>query len=302
MTASSTDAGIQAHRVTFDSAGETLAGSLYLPGHGDPSPGLVIAGPWRTVKEQVPSVYAELMARRGFAALAFDFRGWGQSSGRPMRMEDPFSKADDIVAAAAFLAGRPEVIARGVGGLGVCAGSGYLARAAALSDTIRSVALVAPGLPSHPTVVAEVGGEAGVAAIERLAHDAREAYDRTGQETLVTAVPATPESTVAGADYYTNPQRGLVPAWDNLFNPASWTSWLTFDAQDAAPHLTAPLLVISSDAAVSPSSVRQFIAKVPHPVEQIWIPGVPQFDWYDQPGPTGLAADAVAAHFDATLR
>ncbi|MEU7876278.1 alpha/beta fold hydrolase [Dactylosporangium sp. NPDC049140] len=145
---------------------------------------------FRTVKEQVPSTYAELTARRGFAALAFDFRGWGESAGRPMRMEDPFSKADDIVAAAASLDGRPEAIAGRVGGLGVCAGGGYLVRAAASSDAIRSVTLVAPGLPSHPTVVAEVGGEAGVAGLERLARDAAEAYARTGQETLVAAHPA----------------------------------------------------------------------------------------------------------------
>jgi uncharacterized protein len=307
VTTSRTDAGVRIRRVTFDAAGERLAGLLFLPDRDGPCPGVVIAGPWRTVKEQVPSTYAELLARRGFAALAFDFRGWGESSGRPTRMEDPFHKADDLVAAAGLLAaglsaGRTEVIAGGVGGLGVCAGSGYLARAAAASDAFRSVALVAPGLPSHATVVAEVGGAAGVATLERLAHEARDTFARTGEELLVPAVSSTPQNTVPGADYYTNPRRGLVAAWDNRFNPASWTSWLAFDAQDAAAGLTAPLLVVTSDAAVSPESVREFVAKVPRPVEQIWVPGVPQFDWYDQPGPTALAADAAAAHFDATMR
>jgi len=106
---------------------------------------------------------------------------------------------------------------------------------------------------------------------------------------------------VPGADYYTNPERGLVPQWDNTFNPASWTQWLDFDAQAAAPALTQPLLVVTSDAAAAPESVREFITQVPHDVEQLWVDGITQFDWYDHSEPVRLAADRAATHFAATL-
>jgi uncharacterized protein len=299
MSASTTKGTTRSERVRFSSAGETLAGVLFLPEGSGPFPGLVVTGPWKTVKEQVSAGYARELAARGYAALAFDFRSWGESTGRPRSMEDPLAKADDIVAAAAFLATHPEVVPGAIGGLGVCASSGYLTRAASLSPIIASVALVAPGLPSHDTVVAQLGGEAGIAMLEGLAKEARDQFERTGVEQFERAVAPTTENTVPGADYYTNPRRGLIPEWDNTFNPASWTHWLAFDAQEAAPRLTQPLFVITSDAAVSPQSVREFIAKVPHPVDQQWVDNIPQFDWYDQPGPMKLAADAIASHFRA---
>jgi AcrR family transcriptional regulator len=114
--------------------------------------------------------------------------------------------------------------------------------------------------------------------------------------------PADRCAAVAGADYYTDPDRGAVALWDNTFNPASWTDWLDYDAQAAAPLLTQPLLVVHSDAAASPESVREFVALVPGHVEQLWLTDVGQFDFYDGRDALAAAADAVAAHVDrATL-
>jgi len=73
------------------------------------------------------------------------------------------------------------------------------------------------------------------------------------------------EDPAAGGDYYTNPDRGLIPEWDNTFNAASWSSWIPFDVHALAPKLTQPLLVVHSDAAVNPDSVREFVTKVSGP-------------------------------------
>ena len=69
--------------VDFEGDGARLAGDLYLPAGNGPHPGVVLTGPFSNVKEQVPATYAELFAQRGFAALAFDHRGWGASEGQP---------------------------------------------------------------------------------------------------------------------------------------------------------------------------------------------------------------------------
>lgn len=55
-------------------AGDRLVGDLYLPAAtaGD-LPALAVTGSWTTVKEQMASLYAQRLAQRGFAALAFDF-------------------------------------------------------------------------------------------------------------------------------------------------------------------------------------------------------------------------------------
>ncbi|MFJ1767623.1 alpha/beta hydrolase [Amycolatopsis sp. NPDC088138] len=283
---------ITVERVVFASAGVDLAGDLYRPASDvdGPRTAVVVAGAWRTVKEQMPAAYARELAARGFSALAFDFRSWGASGGRPRSMEDPLAKADDLVAAAEYLSSRPDVDR--VAGLGICASGAYLATAATRTSLFSSVALVAPALPSRDTVVATLGGPQGVAALRDAGREAREWYERTGEERLEPAVPSTDE-------YFADPARGAIPQWDNTFNPASWDQWLDFDAQASASRLTAPLLVVHSDAAASPESVREFVALVPGPVEQIWLDDVAQYDFYDQPGPVKTAADAVARHFAA---
>lgn len=56
-----------------------LAANLYLPKDAKDAPVVVVTGAWTTVKEQMPAVYAQALAERGYAALTFDFRGWGKA-------------------------------------------------------------------------------------------------------------------------------------------------------------------------------------------------------------------------------
>jgi fermentation-respiration switch protein FrsA (DUF1100 family) len=62
-----------------------IAGDLYLP----KNPGtkllavLAISGPFGAVKEQSSGLYAQNMAERGFAVLAFDPSYTGESGGEP---------------------------------------------------------------------------------------------------------------------------------------------------------------------------------------------------------------------------
>jgi uncharacterized protein len=111
------DAGtVRTERVTFNSNGEKLVGTLYLPSNVSATrmaPGVVVTGAWMTIKEQMPAVYARELAERGYVALAFDFRGWGESAGKVRAMEDPRVKIEDIKAAVRFLDARAETAQRG---------------------------------------------------------------------------------------------------------------------------------------------------------------------------------------------
>ena len=87
---------VETVRVTFESQGETLVGTLYLPEDrraGEPLNAVVVTGAWTTVKEQMPATYAAALAARGYAALTFDFRGWGESAGSPRQLEDPSARS-----------------------------------------------------------------------------------------------------------------------------------------------------------------------------------------------------------------
>ena len=64
--------------------GIELAGDLYVPGNaGGKLAAIAVCGPFGAVKEQAAGLYADELAKRGFAAVAFDpsFIGGGRGSG-----------------------------------------------------------------------------------------------------------------------------------------------------------------------------------------------------------------------------
>lgn len=287
--------------VTFVSQDATLAGHLYLPPDYQGQrqlPAVVVTGAWTTVKEQMPGSYAAELARRGFAALAFDFRGWGGSQGEPRFLEDPERKTQDIVAAAAFLAARPEVDAARVGGLGVCASAGYMSDAARRSPDIRALALVAPWLHDRQIVEAVYGGKEGVAG---LLAKGRAAQASETPVIIEAASTTNADALMYQAPYYTETDRGLIPEYDNLFNVASWEPWLTYDGIRVADVLQTPTLAVHSKAAVIPDGVTEFVRRMGRRASILWLDEVSQFDFYDQPEPVRASSNAVAEHFRSTF-
>lgn len=289
-------------RVVFESHGHRLVGDLYLPDDhqpGDRVPGVLVTGAWTTVKEQMPALHAAAMADRGYAALAFDFRNWGQSEGDQRQLEHPELKTQDIVAAAAFLASRPEVDPDRIYGLGVCASAGYMADATARSPHIQSVALVAPWLHDAEIVDAVYGAE-NVDTLIGLSRDAQEAFDANGDIRCVPAAGAEGSNAVMqNAPYYTDPERGLIPEYDNLFNVASWQPWLTYDAMTAASDLrNTPVLIVHSEAAAIPQGAHAFFDRLEGPKEQLWLDDVTQFDFYDDRHTIAVWADSVRDFFE----
>ena len=103
-----------------------LAANLYLPKEVKNAPVIIVTGAWTTVKEQMPAFYAQALAERGYAALTFDFRGWGESKDAVMYLEDPARKTADIRAVIGAVSQLDDVDASRIGGLGICASSGYM--------------------------------------------------------------------------------------------------------------------------------------------------------------------------------
>ncbi|KPF66531.1 dienelactone hydrolase [beta proteobacterium AAP99] len=296
---------VRTERVTFISGGETLVGTLYIPtgvNARNKAPAAVVTGAWMTIKEQMSGRYARELAERGVVALAFDFRSWGESGGLPRAMENPRAKTEDIRAAVSFLQTRRDVDVQRIGGLGICASAGYMAQAAATTPAIKSVALVAPWLHDARIVEQVYGGAASVQNLINASRTAEQAFRSTGKATLVLAASSTDKTAVMfQVPYYTEADRGLIPQWENRFNVASWEAWLTFDAQQFAPRMAQPTLVVHSEAAAIPQGARQFLGNLKGKKTELWLDGVNQLDFYDREQPVDRSADAVRAHFAATL-
>lgn len=292
-------------RVIFESGGAEIVGDLYLPAtykEGQKLPAIVVTGAWMTVRQQMPARYAREVADRGFAALIFDFRGWGESANERRQFEDPQTKIADIEAAVRYLATRPEADSARIGGLGICASSGYMVTAAVATPAIKSVALVAPWLQDAEVVAQTYGGTEGVAKLEAAGDAAEAAYRRTGKQDFVPAASMTDDRSIMfKAPYYTEADRGMIPAWRNEADTAFWRGWLSFDAIQVAPRLRQPFLMVHSEAAAIPQGAHKFYGQVAAAKHELWLENVSQFDFYDSSTPVNTAADAVAAHFRDTL-
>lgn len=288
-------------KVTFESHGQTLAGNLYLPDsyiEGQKLSGVVVTGAWTTVKEQMAGSYAAKLADRGYAALSFDFRGWGQSEDSIKYLEDPKRKTEDINAAVNYLATRSEVDKNRIAGLGICASAGYMSDAALQNDHMKSLALVAPWLHDAEIVNAVYGGEAGVKNLIQISRDA----EKASEPVILEAASMTNESAVMyQAPYYTETDRGLIPEYDNKFNAASWEGWLTYDAVETADKLEKPTLLVHSEAAAIPQGAREYAKRMGDNVTTVWVENATQFDFYDAPETVSRSVDEVVSHFQRTL-
>ena len=119
--------------------GIELTGDLYLPQDAKGKLAAVaVSGPFGAVKEQCSGLYAEELASRGFAALAFDPSFIGESGGTVRNVASPDINTEDFSAAVDFLATRDFVDGEKIGILGICGFGGMALNAAAMDTRIKA--------------------------------------------------------------------------------------------------------------------------------------------------------------------
>jgi fermentation-respiration switch protein FrsA (DUF1100 family) len=129
---------LQREQVYFESDGLTLAGHLYLPAGQPPYPVVIVCHGLTSCKEN-HAEFACFSQKRGLAALAFDFRGHGESQGcLDARV------LHDISAAVAYLRGRPEVDADRLVIRGSSMGGHYALHAGAVYPALKAVVAICP--------------------------------------------------------------------------------------------------------------------------------------------------------------
>jgi fermentation-respiration switch protein FrsA (DUF1100 family) len=286
---------------TFTSAGERLAGVLYLSAQ-QPVASVVTTGPLTSVKEQATGAYARALAERGFAALAFDHRTFGESEGEPRQFERPEGKADDVRAAVTALRADDRTRDLPVVAVGICAGGGYMAKAVADDPSISAFAGVA-GYYSDAAAFAEASPDAYQAAIDRgLAAEKR--WRETGAtETIPAVAPDGGEVAMPlreAYDFY-GTSRGAVDNYTNGFAVQSLAYTTSFDAQEAAARIGVPFLLVHSEHALAPPLARNFYAAVNTQKSELWLESQGQIDFYDQPRLIDPATDAIAEHLTTAV-
>jgi hypothetical protein len=304
-------AAMARRRITFTSEGVELVGDLRLPvaetgtgagagaGRGARAgwPAIVLTGPFTGVKEQVTGSYAELLASAGFATLAFDHRGFGESGGRRQH-EDSQGKLADLREAVSALAARAEVDPGRIGAVGICLGGGYAVRAAAGDPRIRAVAGIAGGYNSP----AEMAASMGIGEYRAALKAAVDRYD-----SYLPAVAADGAEAAMGGDEpyaYYGTLRSRSPHWRNEVTRGSLHSLMTFDALGAAELLAGtPLLIIHGerDAYCSPALAQAVYDRTRGDKEIRWLDAGLHTDLYDNQPYVSQAAAAAAEFFHRRL-
>lgn len=122
--------------------GIVLSGDYYLPKNkeNEKLPALAISGPFGAVKEQSSGLYANHMAEKGFAVIAFDPSYTGESGGEPRNIASSDINTEDFSAAVDFLGLQKNVDRDKIGIIGICGFGGFALNATAIDKRVKAVA------------------------------------------------------------------------------------------------------------------------------------------------------------------
>ncbi|MND82007.1 Alpha/beta hydrolase family protein [compost metagenome] len=281
-------------KVTFRNRyGLTLSGDLYLPKTRTERSlaALVVSGPFGAVKEQASGLYAQTMAERGFATLAFDPSFTGESGGEPRSVASPDINTEDFSAAVDFLGLHPSVDRERIGMIGICGWGGMALNAAAVDKRVKAVVAVTM---YDMTRVMSRGYNDSVTPEQRT--QTLEQLSRKRWEDAEAGTPAyqPPYNVLRGgepqfmadyADYYMTP-RGYHSRAVNSGNAWTQTNALSFMnmplltyIQEIAPR---PILLIHGEKAHSRYFSETAYAAAAEPKALMIIPGANHVDLYDR--------------------
>jgi len=273
--------------------GITLAADLYLPkNHGTGKlAAIVVSGPFGAVKEQSSGLYAQTMAERGFATLAFDPSFTGESGGEPRNVASPDINTEDFSAAVDFIGLRPEIDRERIGVIGICGWGGMALSTAAIDKRIK--AMVASTMYDMTRLMSKgyndsVTLQQRTETLEELSRqrwsDADKGEPAYGPVSLELK-GGEPQFVVEYAAYYKT-GRGFHPRAVNsnaswtLTNPLSFMKLpiLTYIAE-ISPR---PILLVHGEKAHSRYFSETAYAAAAEPKELMIIPGATHTDLYDQ--------------------
>lgn len=282
--------------VTFKNRyGITLSGDLYLPKNAgsEKLSSLAISGPFGAVKEQSSGLYANQMAERGFAVVAFDPSYTGESGGEPRNIASPDINTEDFSAAVDFLGLQKNVDRNKIGIIGICGWAGFALNATVVDKRIKAVATTSM---YDMTRVMSKGYNDVVTLDERtksLEQMSQQRWKDAENKTYAPSSNNLPEKITGNEpqfikdyfDYYKTP-RGFHPR--SINSNASWTATNALSFMNM-PILTyikeispRPILLIAGENAHSRYFSEDAFKMAAEPKELMIIPNAVHVDLYDK--------------------
>jgi fermentation-respiration switch protein FrsA (DUF1100 family) len=285
-------------KVTFKNRyGITLTGYLYIPKNSgnEKLAALAVSGPYGAVKEQASGLYANTMASKGFAVVAFDPSYTGESGGEPRGVASPEIYTEDLSAAIDFLGIQPFVDREKTGIIGICGFGGFALNATAVDKRVKAVAVASMYDMSRVTAKGyfdSMTTEQRTKVLEQLslqrwtdAENGKPAYATGGLPKPGELTGEEPEFVKGYVDYYKT-ERGFHPR--SINSNGSWTVTNPLSLMNM-PILTyikeispRPVLIIAGENAHSRYFSEDAYKAANEPKELLIIPDAVHTDLYDR--------------------
>lgn len=274
--------------------GITLSGDLYLPkdAGNEKLPALAISGPFGAVKEQLSGLYANQMAERGFAVVAFDASYTGESGGEPRNLASPEINTEDFSAAVDFLGIQKNVDREKIGIIGICGFGGFALNATAIDKRIKAV--VASTMYDMTRVMSKgyndaITLEQRTKTLEQLGEqrwkDTEAGTFAYGSEYNKAPKDDDPQFVKEYYDYYRTP-RGYHERSVNSGNSWTATTPLSFMNMPILSYIKEisprPILIIAGEKAHSRYFSETAFQNANEPKELVIVPNAVHVDLYDK--------------------
>ncbi|CAG85733.2 DEHA2C00660p [Debaryomyces hansenii CBS767] len=312
--------------VSYPSHGEKIAGVLYRPNNVSNPPAVIIIGPYSFVKEQAPMQYGTRLANQGYAALIFDPRTVGESTGEPRRLENPKMKNEDAVAGIDYLIQRDDIDKSKIFLVGVCQGGAQSLDIASYDDRVAGVSSVSGYYRDLETDIymicagcvdwksgadvatmkmptPEQGKALYDARIER-AKKARDLYNTTGEVIYQPLVdPKIADANVGSLAGLPGP---VIWSWygpwtlknfENRYAVMSDLDHFSYSTVEGVAKLTKPALIIHGDNCMNHAAARRHFDSIPTDRKRLIWNDKSHFQHYDQPDVVDQNVGEIAAWF-----
>ena len=269
--------------VSWAHTGVRLAGDLLLPNGPSPHPLVVFVHGSGSETRHSSRFLADCFARRGIAALIFDKRGTGKSTG-DWRTADFDELADDVVEAIAWARRHEEIDPHSIGLHGTSQG-GWIAPlvAARLGDLafliVNSGPLVPPAREGHWDAILRLRRSGlSTVTIEQRVHRALDVFDE------VVRTRGDPRSYLVARSSLESESWFEIAQLPRTVDPTKqgwgwYRSVMDFDPVPLYEELDLPILALygsadeSIDAAESAGILQQIADRTEHPITIRWFEG-----------------------------
>lgn len=296
---------VENENVAFKCENDNIKGVLCAQIDGHKKPAVVILGPICSVKEQSPIHYATKLAEKGFVALCFDARGYGESDGEPRQFESLKKKEQDVKAAIDYLIDRKDVDTSKIFLLGICNGANEMMQVSIVDSRVKSLVLISGNYLIKENMVQLLGSETVFNNHLRRAKFAKAKFETTGEIQYIDIVSKAGTEQLlppmAIYDWYhpwenKAPYFGYRGGWQNKVAAMSEWETLNFNALEVAKKVTKPTLVIHGELS---DGGYLFAKKIFSSIstsnkKSIWIDKTVHFQFYDDPLIIGRSINEIA--------